>query len=199
MGKKSKRMVSCAALLLLSFFFLGSSACVRAGAQNQVSVIVKEEGLDFKGKKLAIPDFSVPEHGQDLGVAFADSLHYILMERSIFAEISRHLPVVWNHPGETLETNFAGLAETAAQRGYDYVLIGVVERLFYGGLEDTVLELKLRLVDCRTGKAVFVAGRKAVSKPSDPSYPLDTKLTMPADSPRRLAEKTLRQIVERLL
>ncbi len=196
MRKGSALPFFCLISLFLICFFFGQTACVHLKAPAAVNVILKKEGLDFTGKKVAIPDFSVPEHGAGLGVSFADILQSILMERAVFAETSRDLPVVWTHPGETLESRFGGLAEAAEQRGFDFILIGEVERLFYGGLEDTTLDLKLRLIDVRTKKDFFVARHKAVSTTKDQSYPLDTKLTTPADSPRMLAEKTLRQIVD---
>lgn len=193
-GTWPKRL-SCGMLLIIG---LGTVACAPLGPPNPVNVILKRDGLALATKKAAIPDFYVPEHGAGLGQPLADKLQAIAMERSLFQETSRNLPVVWTHPGETQEARFAGLAQTAALRGFDFVLIGVVDQLFYGGLEDTTLALTLRLLDARTGSLLFVASHRMVSKPKDPSYPLDTKLISPADSPVQLADKLLRLIVARM-
>lgn len=179
-------------------FVLFQWACIPLGSPSPVNVILKQDGLELKEKKVVVPDFYVPEHGAGLGSSFADTLQTILLERSLFLDVQRNLPVVWTHPGETRESRFAGLAGAAFERGFDFVLIGVVDDLFYGGLENTRISVTLRLLDTQSGKAVFVAAHQAVSKPRDPSYPLDTKLTSSADSPGVVMEKLLRQIVPRL-
>lgn len=177
---------------------LSAAACLPLGPPNAVSVIQKTKDLDLKNKKVVVPDFYVPEHGAGLGEPLANILSNVLIEEDLFQGVSRDLPVVWMHPGETLDARLAEMSRVAAQKGYDYVWVGMVDQLFFGGLVDSTLSVTLRLLDAKTGTVLFMAANKVVSSPRDPSYPLDTKLTKPADAPLLLAEKLLRQIVVRL-
>ncbi len=197
MGKRTKRSIGLV-LVFIGLILTCTGACIPLGLPSAVNVIVKADDLELSEKNVVLPDFYLPEHGAGLGGPFADILQAILLERSVFKSVSRDLPVVWTHPGETLESRYAGLTRTASQRGYDYVLIGVADQIFYGGLEDTTLSITLRLFDSRSGVNMFMATHKLVSKAKDPSYPMDTKLSSSADSPRLLVERMLRQIVARM-
>jgi hypothetical protein len=185
--------------MTLVLVLISQPACLPLGPPNAVNVIQKAKDLELKGKKAVVPDFFVPEHGAGLGPAFSDLLVNVLLSENIFQSVSRDLPVVWTHPGETLDLRLADLSRLAVQKGFDYVWVGMVDQLFYGGLVDSTLAVTLRLVDARSGAILFMASNKQVSVARDPSYPLDTKLTKPADAPLLLAEKLLRQIVSRLL
>ncbi len=173
-------------------------ACLPLGPPNPVNVTLKVENLDLTGKSIAVPDFYVPEHAAGLGAMFADTLQILLLEKPLFKAVRRDLPVVWTHPGETRESLYKALAASAWKQENDLVVVGLVEQLFYGGLEETVLAVQIRLIDAQSGATVFLASHRMISKPKDPSYPLETKLTNPAESPRLLAEKVLRQIVSRM-
>lgn len=182
----------------LIVFLLSVAACLPLGPPNAVSVILKTKDLDLKNKKVLVPDFYLPEHGEGLGGPLADTLTNVLIEETLFQGVSRDLPVVWMRTGETLDARLAELASKAAQKGFDYIWVGTVEQIFFGGLVDSTLSITLRLIEAKSGTIHFIASNKAVSSAKDPSYPLDTQLTKPADGPMMLAEKLLKQIVARL-
>lgn len=176
---------------------INAAACLPLGPPSPVRVVIELPAIDLASRKVAIPDFQVPQEALGMGAMFADVLQRIVLERKLFLEVSRQLPVVWTHPGETMDAQLARIRVQSASLGYDLVLVGGVNSIFYGGIEDSRLAITLRVVEVKSGKTVFMATNQATSTPKDPSYPLDTQLTKSAQGPEQLAEKVLQQIVAR--
>jgi hypothetical protein len=172
--------------------------CSLVHKNHPVQIYIKNKDIDLKSNSLLIFNFKEPGYALESGIHAAQLCHQKLLKAKTFKTISIENNSPWNRLGETDEERLQNAISEGREKHYSTVLVGEIIEYIYGGINQSRIQIKLRIIDVNSKTTLFYAGIKKSNSSKDPSYPLDTKLADPAMSPDELLNIALLEIIKEI-
>jgi len=172
-------------------------ACAAMEKNPDLQVFAKKKDRNFKGSTVLICSFSAPQHAPQSGPTIGRIFHEILTQKKIFDRLEFDETPWEKLAVEEKDRLPAALAE-ARKRSCDYVLVGEVLSFIEGGLNQTRVRLRCRVISVSDAETVFFAENSRQESGRDPSYPLDTRLVEPSPTAEALARRVIRELAQKI-
>ncbi len=174
------------------------TSCFLREPNRNLNVIIEHKKKDFRKASILIFNLKEPDHAKGKGTEVAALFHKHLLKGKKFNVASVYSNSPWSRLGETEELRLQNAVREGREKKYEYILVGDLQKWFYGGLNRTRVGLKIRLIDVKNGVTVFMAENEREKVAKDPSYPLDTKLGKTSVRPEVLADYVVWELVKKM-
>ncbi len=176
-----------------------ASACASGNSRRSgPDVFLDLQRGDLGTSSLLVFTFAEPAEAAGKGALAATACHELLLAARTFRVVALDARTPWERMGESEESRLLSVLAAGQRQGYDYVAVGEVTDFVYGGSGRARAGARLRIIDTRSRVTVFFAAQRLEEAGHDKSYPLDTRLGVPAPSPEQLLRQALDRILRRL-
>lgn len=189
--------VICIALLLTGVMF--SSGCSIFHKDKHLNVTVHLPRETLGDATILVFNLKEPYYAEGMGAHVAELFHLYLLETRTFKVASLYSDSPWDRIAETEEKRLLQALMEAKDRDFRYILVGELRDFYYGGMNDSRVKMKIRIIEVPTRTTIYLASNYIDSKAKDPTYPLQTKLTKRSTPPKELAETVVREFVNELI
>lgn len=197
MLKGTRLKVICIALLLVGFWF--SSGCSMFYKNKHLNVTVHLPRENFNDASILVFNLKEPYYAEGMGAYVAELFHLQLLETRTFKVASLYTDSPWDRIADSEESRLMQALQEAKDRNFQYILVGELRDFYYGGMNDSRVTMKIRIIEVPTRTTIFLASNYIAGKSKDPSYPMQTKLSKPATAPKKLSETVVREFVNELI
>jgi len=190
----SKSLTALAALLLI----LLHSFCASLDDRDPLQVFIQHKRENLWKHSLLVLNFQEPDYAKGAGATVAEMFHIQLLKSRKFKVVSLFTLSQWSVLGGNEEERLQLAIEEAQDRGFDYLLVGELKDFYDGGINQSRVDLKIRIIEIKTLITIFLAQCHSQSEGKDTSYPMTTKLTRRSHAPVRLVDEIIRQMLKKM-
>jgi hypothetical protein len=184
------------ALLLIGALF--SSGCSIFNKNKYLNVTVHLPRQNLDESTILVFNLKEPYYAEGMGAVVAELFQLNLLETRTFKVVSLYADSPWARIADTEEKRLLQALEEAKARDFQYILVGELRDFYYGGMNESRVHMKIRIIETSTRTTVFLASNYMDSRAKDPSYPMQTKLTKRSKHPKQLAGKVVREFVKEI-
>lgn len=160
------------------------------------------EIINFKRPNLGhcsvlILNFREPPHALGSGVKTAELFHQEILKMKKFKLAALQVNSQWDRLDETEEERLLRAMTEGEEKGLDYILLGDVREYYSGGLTDTRVRIRVRLIELATRTTVFLAENQETFSSKDGGF-MDASLAEKAAPAERAAARVVWELVKRI-
>lgn len=180
--------------VLTAMFFWGCAAMER---NPDLHLFTKAKDLNFKEAAILVLGFREPVHAPGSGMLVGDIFHESLLQEKKFRRIERS-DLAWNDLAFGESERLAAALKAAEGQSCDFILAGEIFSFIEGGLNQTRIGIRCRIIRVGNTETVFFAENSRRESGRDPSYPLDTRLVDISPAAAGLARRVIRELVQKM-
>jgi len=180
--------------IILIIVLLTQMACIPGS--KHLNIIINLERKNLSKASLLIFNFREPAHAEGFGSYIAERFHVNLLQAKIFRVVGIHDASPWSRLGATEEDRLLNALDECREKNFDYIMVGEIRDFYEGGINQSRLSIKIRIIETSTKITIFLAEHSLTSTGKDPSYPMTTKLSKHSLPPKTLAEKLIEEIIK---
>jgi hypothetical protein len=183
------------AVLLIVITAVG---CGVLNRNKNLDVVLKLDREKLKQSSILIFNFKEPSYAEGAGAYAAEAFQTHLLKAKKFKIVSLDTSSPWNRLGETEEERILALMEDGRDRKFDYVMVGELKEFYYGGLNKTRVKIRVRILETATRTTVFLADNYKEDEGNASHYPMNPNLAKQAQTPKKIAEKIIKEFVNEI-
>jgi len=186
-------------LIILIFTGFLSTLCQNCALEkNKLNLFINLERKDLGRSSMLVLNFKEPHHASGLGAYTAERFHLHLLASQKVKVVSLYTLSPWYRLGDTEEQQLAVALEEARDKHYDYVMVGEIKEVFDGGIMQSRVTLKTRVLEVKTRTTILLAEHSQECKSKETSFPMSTDLSKRADSPLTMIDGMATALVKKL-
>lgn len=165
---------------------------------KKLNVVVQLSRKNLAKSSLLVFNFREPPHAAGIGAYIAERFHINLLKSKKFKVIGLYNNSPWSRLGETEEDRLLNALEECRDKKFDYILAGELKEFYDGGINQSRVYIKIRIIEVQSQITIFLAENYKESRGKDPSYPMATKLSKRSKHPEILAEKIIEEFIKKM-
>ena len=166
------------------------SSCVLKVNDTKKDKFLKGKIAEPESKSLLILQFKTPLYDSKIGKIAAEIFHQELLRKNILKKAVLDTQAEWVVKYRDDETSIKNALLIGEKRGFDFILLGWIDKIIYGKLTGTEIVLRVRVIEVKTKKTIWYERDIKKTKAHDKSFPIESKLSEPAPS----IESSLREL-----
>lgn len=175
-----------------------AAGCGALNRNKNLNVALKLDREKLKNSSILIFNFREPSYAEGMGIFAAEVFHTHLLESKKFKVVSLDTSSAWGRLGETAEERLLTLLEEGRDRKFDYILVGELKTFYYGGMNTSRVNMRVRIIEVPTRTTIFLADNSKEAASTDRHRPMDTRLAKKAIDPKLLAEKIIKEFIRKI-
>lgn len=175
-----------------------TAGCGALNRNKDLDVVLKLDREKLKQSSILIFNFKEPSYAEGAGAYAAEVFHTHLLKAKKFKVVSLDTLSPWGRMGNTEEERILALLEDGRDRKFDYILVGELKEFYYGGINKTRVQIRVRILEIATRATVFLADNYKEDEGDASHYPMNPNLAKQAKTPKIVAEKIIKEFINEI-
>lgn len=172
--------------------------CTMLKKDEGINITLKLEREKLHLSSVLVFNLKEPQYAEGNGAYVGELFHVNLLKSKKFKVVSLYTNSPWSRLGESEEERLMNALEEGRNLKFDYILVGELKEFYYGGINKTRVKIKIRIIEVPTETTIFMADNYEEDMGKDPSYPMDTKLTNRSLDPKIVAERVVKELINKI-
>jgi len=185
--------------LLLSILLVSITGCLKYTQNKGLNIYIQYKDAKFSGKSITVINFKEPNYARGKGKLAGTIFHENLLKSKIFYLVKLSNNSDWSKFGKTEEEMLKTAIDEGKNDKTDFILVGSINKYIFGGLNKTEVDIKVRIIEVKTGITYFMCEYSKSDLKKDVSHPFKTNITKSSDLPDKILYEMSEQIIKKLI
>jgi hypothetical protein len=173
--------------------------CAVMNPQKGMNVVVHLQRDNLPDSTILIFNLGEPGYAGGAGKKVAELFHLGFLHYRAFKVASLYSDSPWDRIADNEEERLMLALQEAKEKNFDYILVGDLREFFYGAINPSRVNMKVRVIEVESRATIFLANHYMEHQGRDPNYPMQTKFSKQSAEPVKLAELMVDMFIRKLI